>query len=241
MEKNNVENKSKIKVIPLIILIVGILIGGSLIATGLMKQKNINSQYSDENKQNVTNQIETEKQNLLNKKSEIETKGIKYNEFSEYTDGEEYDLYIITKVLNPSFDYCKFDEYKNNDLTSKYCSLKNSLDDNNDFNKRFESSRNIPYYMFGGFVIVASCMISGFVFSILKGRELAKDINFSDVGKELAKGLKVMKDELEKETSELTTVKCTNCGATNEGYTGTNIRCSYCKTLIKVKYKYNHK
>ena len=43
-EENYERGKKKIKTIALVILVVGLLIGGSLIATGLMKQGKINSQ-----------------------------------------------------------------------------------------------------------------------------------------------------------------------------------------------------
>lgn len=93
--------------------------------------------------------------------------------FAKYTDGEEYELKLITNVLDPSFSYYKFDEYKNNPLTSKYCSLKNQLEDiSSDFNKNFDSFDSIPYYMFGGFIIFATCMISLSVYMITKRRDI---------------------------------------------------------------------
>ena len=51
-EENYESGKKKIKTIALIILIVGVLIGGSLIVTGLVKQGQTNSQYSEESKNN---------------------------------------------------------------------------------------------------------------------------------------------------------------------------------------------
>lgn len=173
-EENYEKGKRKLKIIALCILVIGILIGGSLIAIGVMKQDKINSKYSEENKETISQQLENEKQNLMNKKTELENKGIKYDSFAEYTDGEVYDLYIITKVLDTGFPYCEYDEYQDNDLTSKYCSLKNDLEEiSDDFNKDFDSHDSIPFYMFGAFVIIASLMFSGFVFFISKGREIA--------------------------------------------------------------------
>ena len=51
-EENYERGKKKLKTIALVILIVGILIGGSLIVTGLVKQGQTNSQYSEESKNN---------------------------------------------------------------------------------------------------------------------------------------------------------------------------------------------
>ena len=66
--------------------------------------------------------IDSEKILLENKKNELKNKGV--NPSSNYEDGEAYDLYVITEVLDPGFNHCKFDEYTTNSLTSKYCALK---------------------------------------------------------------------------------------------------------------------
>lgn len=173
-EENYQKTKKKLITIALTILLIGILVGGSLITVGFIKQSKVNSKYSQDNKTNISNQLQTERQNLINKKTELEAKGVKYNSFAEYTDGDTYDLYIITKALNPSFDYCAYDEYKNNALTSKYCLLKNNLEDiNDDFNKDLDSSDNIQFYALGVFVILVGCIFSGFVYFVAKGREVA--------------------------------------------------------------------
>lgn len=172
-EERYQKNRKKIASVALIVLIIGLLIGASLIAIGLKKQGEINSKYSDESKLNISNQLAEEKQNLETKKSYLESKGITYDSFAKYTDGEVYDLKIITDILDPSFNYYRFDEYKNNSLTSKYCSLKEQLEEvNSEFNKRFHSSDNIQFYAAGGFIIVASCMIAGSIFMFAKRREI---------------------------------------------------------------------
>lgn len=172
-EEKYQNNKGKIEKLSLIVLIIGVFLGGSLIATGLIKQSKINSQYSEESQLLLKEQIATEKNKLENQRNELLSKGIKYSGSAKYTDGEEYDLYIITKALDPSFDYCAFDEYKNNVLTAEYCSLKNNLEDiSTGFNKSFDSHRVIPFYMFGAFIIIASCMIAGYIFMFSKQREI---------------------------------------------------------------------
>lgn len=173
-EENYQKTKKKLITIALAILLIGILAGGSLIAVGLIKQSKINSKYSQDNKTSISNQLQTEKQNLINKKTELEAKGVKYDYMAEYTDGDAYDLYVITKALDPSFNYCDFDECQNNALTSKYCSLKKNLEDiNDDFNKDLDSSDNIQFYAFGVFAILVGCIFSGFVYFVAKGREVA--------------------------------------------------------------------
>ena len=270
-EETYQKNKKKVTKVAIVVLIVGILIGGSLIATGLIKQNKVNSNYSEESKQSLqekinqekqnletkkselelkrTNALAVEKKNLETKKSELESKGIKYDAFAKYDDGESYDLKIITKALDPSFDNCAFDEYKNNALTSKYCSISNNTDEDSknlsvinkaldssfdycafdeyknnsltstycsytqqledftDFNKDFDSFNSIPFYMFGAFVIIASCMIAGSIYMFAKRREIvafttqqvmpvAKEgietmaPTIGNVAKEISKGIK---------------------------------------------------
>lgn len=197
-EENYERGKKKIKTIALVILVVGLLIGGSLIATGLMKQGKVNSKYSEESKATISQQLETEKQNLISKKAELESKiepvetQIKQLEREPFTgfDTAYYErqdtieeleksiatdknsIRVINDALDESFAHCKFDEAKNNTYTSKYCSLKLQLDDFTDFNREFDSHDSIPFYMFGAFVIIATCMIVGSIYMFLKRREI---------------------------------------------------------------------
>ena len=64
-------------------------------------------------------------------------------------------------------------EYSENKVTKKYCALQKELDEiSDDFNKSFDSHDSVPFFIFGVFVIIASCMIGGFVFTISKRREM---------------------------------------------------------------------
>ena len=81
---------------------------------------------------------------------------------SKYTDGEVYDLYVITKTLNPSFAYCEFDEFKNNSITKEYCTAKNSASD-----------FSISVKIIGGvFISLATCMISFSIYMVAKRRNI---------------------------------------------------------------------
>lgn len=172
-EETYQKNKKKVVTMAVVVLVVGILIGGSLIVVGIMRQGKINSQYSDDAKENISAELEKEKQNLETLKSQLEANGVEYDSMADYTDGDAYDLKIITKALDPSFDHCAFDEYKNNEITKEYCSLKDELETvSNDFNKRHDSFGSIPFYMFGGFAIVASAMIAGSIYMFAKRREI---------------------------------------------------------------------
>ncbi len=146
-EKYQKAEKS-ITLVAILILAIGLCIGGFLIYKGVAKPE--------------TSKVEDLKVQLENKKSELEAKGIKFSNTAEYSDGEEYDLKIITNALDPSFNNCAFDEYKNNSITKEYCVAKNSTSD-------FASTGSI---MLGVFICIATCMISGSVFIFAKQRHI---------------------------------------------------------------------
>ena len=84
-EENYLKGKKKIKSIALIVLTIGLLLGGSLIITGIVKQNSVNEKYSEKNKakelqqlesekQQLSNQVEEEKQNLIKSKEDLEAK-----------------------------------------------------------------------------------------------------------------------------------------------------------------------
>ncbi len=220
-EEDYQRNKKKITKIAIIILIAGILIGGSLIVTGLIKQNETNSQYSEDSKADLQKQIDDERQNLLTKKEELEQgiqesvndiqtqidnletelaalKAEQNNEFRANGFSEKYytlennidkidseideleakiteeknKTNVIDNVLSDTLNYCAFNKAQNNEYTSKYCSLKNQLNNLNDFNKSFTSSKYIPFYIFGAFIIIASAMIAGSIYMFAKRREI---------------------------------------------------------------------
>lgn len=172
-EKTYQKNKKKVILLAILVLLIGLSVGGVLVAAGFRKQFKINSIYSEENKQSLKEKINQEKQNLEAKKTELESKGIKYDTFAKYDEGEIYDLKILTDVLDPSKNYCDWNkEYQNNSLTLKYCSYIQQLNELNDFNKNSDLGYVIPFYMFGGFIILATIVASVSIYSKAKGREI---------------------------------------------------------------------
>ena len=91
-EERYQKSRKKIVAISLMVLIIGCIIGGSLIVIGATKIKNANSKYSSDSQAELTKQIETEKEKLEKRKEELEEQGIKYNVVAKYTDGKEYEL-----------------------------------------------------------------------------------------------------------------------------------------------------
>lgn len=220
-EENYLKGKKKIKSIALIVLTIGLLLGGSFIIAGIIKQNAVNEKYSEKNKakelqqlesekEKLSNQVEEEKQNLIKSKEDLEAKikpvedeiknlkrvtftGFddayyarqdKIEELNESIVADKKSIDVIENALDESFDHCAFDSAKNNNYTSSYCSLKNELKAKNgeiylldskysDFDKKFESEKYVPFYIVGGFILIASIMISGSIYMMTKRREIA--------------------------------------------------------------------
>lgn len=147
-EENYQKSEKKIKLIALFILIIGLFIGGFLIYIGITKPQ--------------LDKMEKLRATLEEKRRELVNNEIVYEEMSKYTDGEVYDLYVITKALDPSFAYCEFDEFKNNSITKEYCTAKNSVSD-----------FSISVKIIGGvFISLATCMISFSIYMVAKRRNI---------------------------------------------------------------------
>lgn len=205
-EENYERGKKKLKAIALIILIVGILLGGSLIATGINKSKEAKAkneetaqQTEESNKartaeeikadiEKVEAQIEEKDQEIKNlekertKLSNEQTKIFQSDRgFSDryYAKGEEIDekedeidsaRSEKTKLQKTLFNY-------ESELMRVESGFESSY---NDVQKRISESRNsmssykyVPFYIFGGFIIIASCMISFSIYMVTKRREIA--------------------------------------------------------------------
>lgn len=147
-EEKYQKTEKGITVFAILILVVGLLIGGFLIYRGIAKP--------------ATSKVDALEKKLEEKRNELISKGIEYDESSEYTDGEKYDLYIITNALDSSFSNCEFAEYKNNSITKDYCAAKNSISE-------FSNSTSI---MFGAFICFATIVIFVSVLTFAKRRHI---------------------------------------------------------------------
>lgn len=155
MENSKVLNEEKyqktskvILIIGIVILVIGLCLGGFLIYKGVAKPGE--------------EKVEILRKDLEKKKKVLEDKGLVYDTFSKYTDGEKYDLKIITDVLNPEFQYCHFDEYKDNSITKEYCKAKDGVDE-------MSSSISIGA---GVFICFLAIMLFSSCLQISKGRSI---------------------------------------------------------------------
>lgn len=202
-EENYESGKKKIKIIALVTLVIGILIGGSIIGIGLIKQKQVNFQYSEENKNNIKEQLElemqqltqeldAEKQNLLTSKSTLENKIKPIKEEIKKLEREKSDAFrsngynwdkyyeIEDKIeeLNESIkndenslsiiedaldDRCSLSKIQDNTYTSKYCSLKDQVTKKDDEIEGLDREFTDFNKEFDSFDSIFFYMIGGFI------------------------------------------------------------------------------
>ena len=139
-EEKYQKTKNKITIVAILILVIGLLIGGGLIATGLNKYNQV--QLSDEEINEVHNEI----------------------------DGYNNQLASLKAQLNQ--------ERRNNGFSEKYYNLENQIDKVEDKIEVLEekldpkTSHLVIFYMFGGFIIFVTIVISSVTFKSARGREI---------------------------------------------------------------------
>ena len=182
LNEERYKTKNKLSIIALIVLFIGLSIGGFLIYTGITRGS---KSKIDE----LKIKLAEEKNNLLLSKSSIEEnikpinyeikklerepfKGFdkayyerqdKINELKSSIADDNSLLAVINSVLDESNNNCHFEETNINTYTSKYCAVKNKLYDIS------ETDNSFTYYMFGGFIIFATIIISNFIFMLTRG------------------------------------------------------------------------
>lgn len=133
-------NKKKITIVAILVLIIGLLVGGGLIATGLIK--NNQAKLSAEEINQVQVEIDSYNTQLSSLKSQ------------------------------------QHQELRNNGFSENYYNLDNQIDKIEDKIEVLEdkldpdTSYLVVFYMFGGFVVLTTAMISGSIYATAKGREI---------------------------------------------------------------------
>lgn len=154
-EESYQKNKRKIIVLAIFIIIMGILIGGGLIAFGITKSANVvTSEESGRTKEIIQAEIDTLNNELIPLKAQ-KNQEFKTNGFSE----EYYRLDNEISNRNSKISELKTELWK---TESGFNSTKENI----------EKSKYIPFYMFGGFIIIASIMIASSIYMFAKRREI---------------------------------------------------------------------
>ena len=186
-EENYEKGKKTLKRISLIILVIGLLIGGSLIVLGIIKSNDLKRQNEEaieqveqNNKARTAEEVQVDIDSLQDQIDSIET---------EITNLEREKTRIFQEDRGFSDRYySKEDEIKlkQKDLSKLRTQLSDYEDElwkinsgYNDTRNAIEKGRNtisiakyIPFYMFGSFIIIASCMIAGVIYVFAKRREI---------------------------------------------------------------------
>ena len=186
-EENYEKGKKTLKRISLIILVIGLLIGGSLIVLGIIKSNDLKRQNEEaieqveqNNKARTAEEVQVDIDSLQDQIDSIET---------EITNLEREKTRIFQEDSGFSDRYyAKEDEIKlkQKDLNKLRTQLSDYEDElwkinsgYNDTRNAIEKGRNtisiakyIPFYMFGSFIIIASCMIASVIYVFSKRREI---------------------------------------------------------------------
>lgn len=154
-EENYQTGKKKIITLALIILICGILLGGTLITIGIIKSSKIGKSTTDVvEKEDIQSQIDSLENELVSLKAQ------KNKEFMENSFSEEY--YRLDNEISKK-------EREISNLKEKNWKDENGF---NSFDTTFEKSKYIPLYMFGAFIIISTIMVSGYIYMFAKRREI---------------------------------------------------------------------
>lgn len=153
-EEKYQKTKNKIAIVAVIVLVVGLLIGGGLIATGIIKSANAEKEAAV--KVRTAEEVEAEIDDVSNELARLKSE--QNTEFD--TNGFSEEFYRIGNEIDKL-------QTKKAELTSELFKINNGYY-NNMKNKVFVA----PFYMFGAFIIISSLMISGAIFMFTKRREM---------------------------------------------------------------------
>ena len=154
-EENYERGKKKVVTIALIVLVFGLLIGGSLIATGIIKTSQVETTSSTaRTKETIQLEIDSLNSELASLKAK-KNQELTTNGFSE----EYYRLDNEIESKQSKISNLKTEIWK---AESGFNSTKDSI----------SKAKYVPLYMFGSFIIIASCMISGSIYLFAKRREI---------------------------------------------------------------------
>lgn len=200
-EENYERGKKKIMRIALIILIIGILLGGSLIVTGIIKTNEVKKQNEqatqqvEQNSQTRTeadiqadidkiqaqiDQIDLDITNLENEASKLQNEKLKiFQEDSGFSDRYYAKDEEITAKEN-EISAKRSEKFKLQSSLTYYetelWGVNSGYDDNQEgvdkTKNEISTFRYFPLYMIGGFIIIASCMVSFSVYMFGKRREI---------------------------------------------------------------------
>lgn len=186
-EENYERGKKKIMRIALIIFIVGILLGGSLIVTGIIKTNEVkkqNEQAAQQVEQNnqtrTAADVQADIDSVQAKIDTLETEisGLRTEQNKIFRDDHGFSDRYYEKDAEIEAKEKELEKLESQ-LSNYETELWKINSGYNDTQKQIEKARNtistskyVPLYMFGGFIIVASGMIALSIYIFGKRREI---------------------------------------------------------------------
>lgn len=154
-EEKYQKTKSKVAIVAVVVLVIGLLIGGGLIATGVIKSMNAEKEASLNVR--TAEEVEAEIDDVSDKLAKLKSdQNIEFD-----TNGFSEEFYRIGNEIDKL-------QTKKSELTSELFKINSGYYNNNFKNKVVVA----PFYMFGAFIIISSLMISGSIFMFTKRREM---------------------------------------------------------------------
>ena len=153
-EEKYQRNAKKINNAFKIVLAIGIIIAALLVFFGVKQIVDTSKKTSAEG----------------NRKAELINKGVVIS--FDYNDEEGYELYLINKALDPSYSYCEFSDYQNQDVIRNYCSLKKEYRNYSENAPQFYAL-SVPFFVGALMVFMIFGSLSLQLLMISKGREIA--------------------------------------------------------------------
>lgn len=187
-EENYEKGKKKLKTIILVILTIGFLVGGGLILTGIIKTNAAKSEIAEKESQRTESDVQAEIAEIESKIEAIDMEITNLNAEKDKLTNEQSKIFQEDFGFSDRY-YAKDEEItaKQNEITAKrnekikLQSSKSNLETElwkmqsgfNDTKNSISTSKYIPFFMIGAFIILASCMISFVLYTFLKRREIA--------------------------------------------------------------------
>lgn len=153
-EESFQKTKGKVIRLALIVLICGVLLGGGLITIGIKSAKGVDSKSNNRTEKVIQADIDKLNTELITLKAQL-TKEFEKNNFSE----EYYRLQDEVAQKQRKLGKLEDELWK---VETGYNATKKSI----------EKGKAIPFYMIGGFIIIASCMASSSIYMFAKRREI---------------------------------------------------------------------
>lgn len=169
-EEKYQRNAKKINNAFKIVLAIGIIIAALLVFFGVKQIVDTSKKTSAEGLASMKGEMESEAQILRNRKAELINKGVVIS--FDYNDEEGYELYLINKALDPSYSYCEFSDYQNQDVIRNYCSLKKEYRNYSENAPQFYAL-SVPFFVGALMVFMIFGSLSLQLLMISKGREIA--------------------------------------------------------------------